>query len=164
MKKITIVLLVAFFAIAAPTLAYTDTHCDCGRMEQRHKIGKKVFKKIHVIMKNKDELKLSENQITEIKKLKVDAKKNLIRKKAEIDVISVDIKSKLWDETIDVSGINKLVDQKYDLKKEKTKSLIGAYAELKKILSKEQKEMLKKLMRHKERMKMRDKERMRCMD
>ena len=105
-------------------------------------------------MKNKDELKLSDNQITGIKNLKVNAKKNLIRKKAEIDVISVDIKSKLWDETIDVSGINKLVDQKYDLKKEKTKSLIAAYAELKKILSKEQKEILKELMRHTDRMKM----------
>ena len=82
----------------------------------------------------------------------------MIRKKAEIDVISVDIRSKLWDETIDVSGINKLVDQKYDLKKEKTKSLIAAYAELKKILSEEQKGILKELMHHKERMKMRHKD------
>jgi hypothetical protein len=158
MKKFTIISLVAFFAIAVPTLAYTGTDCDCKKMKHKDNIEKKVFKKLHVIMKNKDELKLSENQIAEIKKLKVNAKKDLIRKKAEIDVISVDIKSKLWDETIDVSGINKLVDQKYDLKKEKTKSLIAACAELKKILSKEQKEMLKELMRHKERMKMRHKD------
>jgi hypothetical protein len=155
MKKFTVISLVAFFVIAVPVLAYSDTHCDCKKMKHKAKMEEKVFKKLHVIMKNKDELKLSENQITEIRKLKVDAKKDLIRKKAEIDLISVDIKSKLWDETIDVSRINKLVDQKYDLKKEKTKSLIAAYAELKKILSKEQKEMLKGLMRHKERMKMR---------
>jgi Spy/CpxP family protein refolding chaperone len=158
MKKFTIILLVAFLAIAVPTLAYTATDCDCKKMKHKDNIEKKVFKKLHVIMKNKDQLKLSKNQITEIKKLKVDAKKDLIRKKAEIDVISVDIKSKLWDETIDVSGINKLVDQKYDLKKEKTKSLIAAYAELKKILSEEQKGILKELMHHKERMKMRHKD------
>lgn len=164
MKKFTIILLVAFFVIAVPTLAHTDTDCDCRRMEQRHNIGKKVFKKIHVIMKNKDELKLSENQITEIKKLKVDARKDLIRKKAEIDLISVDIKSKLWDETVDVSGINKLVDQKYDLKKEKTKTLIAAYAELKNILSKEQNEMLKELMPHKERRPHKERMKMRCID
>ena len=51
-----------------------------------------------------------------------------------------------------------MLDQKYDLKKEKTKSLIAAYAELKKILSKEQKELLKELVHHKERMKMRHKD------
>ena len=155
MKKFTIVSLVAFFVITMPTLAYTDG--DCKKMKHKDNLKKKVFKKAHIIMKNKDELKLSENQITEIKKLKVNAKKDLIRKKAEIDVISVDIKSKLWDETIDVSGINKLVDQKYDLKKEKTKSLIAAYAELKKILSKEQKEILQELC-HKDRMKMKHKD------
>ena len=154
MKKFTVISLVAFLVIAVPTLAYTDTHCDCKKMKHKAKMEEKVLKKIHMIMKNKDELKLSENQITEIKKLKVDARKDFIRKKAEIEVTIVDIRSKLWDETIDVPGINKLVDQKYDLKKEKTKSLIAAYAELKKILSKEQKETLKELMRHKERMKM----------
>jgi hypothetical protein len=156
MKKFTIVSLVAFFVITLPTLAYTDG--DCKKMKHKDNLEEKVFKKAHMIMKNKDELRLSENQITEIKKIKVNAKKDLIRKKAEIDVISVDIKSRLWDETIDVSGINKLVDQKYDLKKEKTKSLIAAYAELKKILSEEQKGILKELMHHKERMKMRHKD------
>ena len=156
MKKFTIVSLVAFFVITLPTLAYTDG--DCKKMKHKDNLEEKVFKKAHMIMKNKDELRLSENQITEIKKIKVNAKKDLIRQKAEIDVISVDIKSRLWDETIDVSGINKLVDQKYDLKKEKTKSLIAAYAELKKILSEEQKGILKELMHHKERMKMRHKD------
>ena len=153
MKKFTVISLVAFLVIAVPTLAYTDTDCDCKKMRHKAKIEEKVFKKIHVIMKNKDALKLSEDQITQIKKQKVDAKKDFIRKKAEIEVISVDIKSKLWDETIDVSGINKLVDQKYDLKKEKTKSLIAAYAELKKILSEEQKEKLEELMHHTDRIK-----------
>ena len=158
MKKFAIVSLVAFLVIALPALAYTDTDCDCKKMKHKAKMEEKVFKKIHVIMKNKDELKLSENQITEIKKLKVDARKDFIRKKAEIEVSGVDIRSKLWDETIDISSINKLVDQKYDLKKEKTKSLIAAYAELKKILSKEQKEKLEELMCHKDRMKMKHKD------
>ena len=153
MKTFSTVALVAFFVITMPTLAYTDG--DYKKMKHHDNLENKVFKKAHTIMQNKAELKLSDNQITEIKKLKVHAKKDLIRTKAEIDVISVDIKSKLWEETIDVSGTNKLVAKKYDLKKEKTKSLIAAYAELKKILSKEQKEILKELMRHKERMKMR---------
>lgn len=155
MKKFTIVSLVALFVITMPTLAYTDG--DYKKMKHKDNVEAKVFKKADIIMKNKDKLKLSDNQITEIKNLKVNAKKDLIRKQAEIDVISLDIKSKLWDETIDVTGINKLVDQKYDLKKEKTKSLIAAYAELKKILSKEQKEKLKELMHHADRMKMKSK-------
>ncbi|MDY6843668.1 MAG: Spy/CpxP family protein refolding chaperone [Thermodesulfobacteriota bacterium] len=156
MKKLTIVSLVAFFVITMPTLAYTDD--DYKKMKHKDNLEEKVFKKAHIILKNKDELKLSDKQITGIKNLKLNAKKDLIRKKAEIDAISVDIKSKLYDETIDVSGINKLVDQKYDLKKEKTKSLIAAYAELKKILSEEQKEKLEELMSHTDRMKMKRKD------
>ena len=75
MKKFTILSLVALFVITIPTVAYTD--CDCKKMKHKDNLEEKVFKKAHMIMKNRDELKLSESQITEIKKLKVNAKKDL---------------------------------------------------------------------------------------
>ena len=46
-----------------------------------------------------------------------------------------------------IKEINNLVDQKYNLKKEKTKALIAAYAKIKEILSEKQEETLKEIMK-----------------
>jgi len=55
----------------------------------------------------------------------------------------VDIKSKLGEDTIDTKSINKLIDQKYEMKKAKAKSLVEAYAAFQNILSDDQKKKLK---------------------
>ena len=70
-------------------------------------------------------------------------------KEAEIEVIGVDIKAKLWEDPIDVQAINALVDKKYDLKKEKTKYLIATCAALKGILTDSQKDKVKELYKSK---------------
>ena len=48
---------------------------------------------------------------------------------------------------------DKLIDQKYELKKAKAKALIDVYAELKTILSDKQKNKLKKIMKQSQKMK-----------
>ena len=80
-----------------------------------------------------------------IKTLKVEAKKELIRKNAEIKLLEIDIKSAMYADNIDVEAIGKLIDAKYDLKKEKAKNTINKYVELKGILTPEQKDTLKGL-------------------
>ncbi|GAG18917.1 unnamed protein product [marine sediment metagenome] len=108
-------------------------------------LGKKFFFKTHMVLKNQDELGLSDKQVKEIKDLKMKTKKDLIRKKAEIDLVALDIKVAMHEEQIDTGAIDKLIDQKYDLKKEKAKSLVGAYAAVKGTLTDEQKSKLKSL-------------------
>ncbi len=105
----------------------------------------KVFFKAHLLLKNQEELGLSAEQIKKIKKIKIDIKKDLIQKKAKIDLIVVDIKAQIWEDKINTKAINKLIDRKYELKKAKAKSLLQAYVSLKKILTDEQKERLKQL-------------------
>ncbi len=107
--------------------------------------GEKFFSKAHLILKNKEELGLSDKQVKEIKDLKIKTKKDLIRKKAEIDIVALDIKAAMWGKKIDTGAINSLIDKKYDLKKEKAKSLVGACAAIKGILTEEQKDKLKDL-------------------
>lgn len=68
-------------------------------------------------------------------------------KRAEIDVLKIDIKAKLWEDTIDKKGINKLIDKKYELKKEKAKALVDAYAQFNNILTEDQKKTLKTIIR-----------------
>ncbi len=107
--------------------------------------GEKFFSKAHLILKNKEELGLSDKQVKEIKDLKIETKKDLIRKKPEIDIVALDIKAAMWGKKIDTGAINSLIDKKYDLKKEKAKSLVRARAAVNGILTDEQNDKLKGL-------------------
>ena len=55
----------------------------------------------------------------------------------------MDIKEAMWSDNLDLEAINTLIDKKYDLKKAKAKSSIADYAELKGILTEEQKAKMK---------------------
>ncbi len=108
-------------------------------------LEEKISDKAHFLMKNQEELGLSDAQIAQVKDLKMNTKKDMIKRDAEIEILALDIKSALYGDTIDTKAVNTLIDKKYDLKKEKTKVLVGAYAALKEILTKEQKEKMKDL-------------------
>lgn len=140
------VMAVAFLASALilGVTAFEAYACEYCKMESRHQgLEEKFFCKAHLILSNQEELGLSDEQVDNIKELKMKAKKDLIRKDAEIEVAALDIKSEMYKKTIDTSAIGKLIDKKYDLKKEKAKSLVESYAALKGILTEEQKEKMK---------------------
>lgn len=105
----------------------------------------KVSRKACFLLKNKEELGLSDKQVQEIKELKLNAKKDTIKKNAEIEVLALDIKAGLHKGTADSAALDKLIDAKYKLKAEKAKSVVGAYAALKGVLTKPQKEKMKEL-------------------
>ncbi len=151
MKK-TQAVLIGMFVVVLTFFSISMSYAKDGGHGHKYGLEEKVFKKMHLALKNQEQLGLSDEQYDKIKTLKINTKKDLIKRHAEIDLIGVDIKSKLWDETIDVKGINKLIDEKYNLKKEKAKALIAVYAQLKTILSKEQKEKFKKLMQYRDKM------------
>jgi len=85
-----------------------------------------------------DKLKLTDEQLDQIKDLKVALKKDLIRKKAEVKVIKIEIHSLMYEKEIDLAAINKLIDQKYEIKKAKSKMVVDSCVKLKKILTEEQ--------------------------
>lgn len=105
----------------------------------------KFFHKAHYVLKNEKALGLSDEQVSAIVKLKIETKKNLIRQKADAKIVGVDIKSALYDDKIDTDKVNKLIDQKYEVKKSLAKSLVDSLAKLKGILSEEQLKKLKEL-------------------
>ncbi|MFC1624182.1 Spy/CpxP family protein refolding chaperone [Candidatus Omnitrophota bacterium] len=141
-----ILVLVLSFAVPA-TYAY-----DCGKSKGKGHSSKgldeKIFYKAHFILKNEEELGLSDEQVKEIKDLKIKTKKDLIKSKAEIELAALDVKTKLWEDVIDTEAISGLIDKKYELKKAKVKSLVEAYAALKNILTEDQKKTLKSLWRN----------------
>ena len=146
MNKKTVIASFLAVALLLNVTAFEAWAFGGGKTKERYKgLEKKFFYKTHMMLKNQDELGLSDKQVEKIKGLKIETKKDLIRKNAEIDVIALDIKAAMWDEQIDTGAIDKLIDKKYDLKKEKAKSLVGAYAAVKGILTSGQKDKLKDL-------------------
>ena len=141
MKKLFVVLLAVALSVG---FLQTVSFAEKGKMgERKGHQGKmstedELFRKIKKITMHQDELGITDEQLAKIKTLKMDLKKDLIRKDADIEVLALDIKAALSEDQIDLGKVNKLIDQKSDVKKAKPKSVIAALAELKKAISKDQ--------------------------
>lgn len=141
-RRLVIAVLFVCVALLA-THVYAEGH---GKMKGGHgDFEGKFYKKAMLIVKNQEELGLSDEEVKKIKDLKVATKKDLIRKKAEIEVLGLDIMAAMWEDTINLEAVNTLIDKKYELKKQKTKSIVAACVALKGILTEEQQEKLKSL-------------------
>ena len=71
----------------------------------------------------------------------------MVRKKADIKRFTIDIKTELAKNSIDTKAVGKLMKKKYAVKMDKAMVLVNAYAELKKILTDEQKKRLGAMIR-----------------
>ena len=103
------------------------------------------FKKIFLIDENEEKLGISEDQYSALKKLRLETKKSLIMKEAEIEVNEVDLDGQLGDDTWEAQILNGLIDKKFDLKKEEAKIVLNAFVALKSTLTEEQQHMLREL-------------------
>ena len=103
----------------------------------------KFFHFAHSILENYEELGLTDEDAKKVRELKIGTKKSLIRNKAEVELLMVDIISSLYAAKPEISEINKLIDKKFDIKKAGMKKLITSFVGLKKLLSKEQMKQVK---------------------
>ncbi len=139
-KYFVIPFLVAVLLLSG-TMSFADGNSK-GKHGDKSWFESKILKKAGFALKNKDELGLTDEQYKKIKKIKYATKKEIIKSNAEVDLLVVDIKMQLWEEKINVPAIDKLIDQKYEIKKAKAKKLVQAYADLKSSLTEEQTEKL----------------------
>jgi len=138
---------IAVLIVILTCFLVTSSYADSYNKSRHHgySLDKKFVNKISLALKNQEELGLSDKQYEKLKTLKMNTKKDLIKRNADIDIIGVDIKGKLWEDPIDKKGINKLIDQKYELKKAKAKALVESYATFQTILTDDQKKKLKEI-------------------
>lgn len=101
-------------------------------------LAEKFFHFAHAILENREEIGISEDDARKIKDLKIRTKKDLIKDGADIEILGVDIFSRLWEEKIDLAEVEKLIDKKFELKRESLKKLIRAFVAIKKMLSRDQ--------------------------
>ncbi|MCD4780301.1 MAG: hypothetical protein K8S27_07120 [Candidatus Omnitrophica bacterium] len=135
------------------TCDFRERSCDHrgGCRKDKKFLEDKLMKIFHVIYEYQEEMGVTDEQLSQIKAIKVALKKELIQKKADVEVVMVDFYALLHEDELDLETIIKLVDQKYEAKKSKLKKLVLTYAELKKILSKKQMDQLKELKHGKKR-------------
>lgn len=141
MKRQLWVLMLFVFLFSAPAWA-GGKYGKCGKEMD---LDQKFYMMSSMVFKNAEKLGLSEEQKEAVKENKYALKKDLVRKKAEIELVCIDISSELWKDTVNAEAVNALVDRKYQLKAEKKKAIVNAYAGLVNSLSMEQKDELKSL-------------------
>lgn len=136
---------------AVPLAAANQHGMDGGKhgWGKKDDLKAKFFHKTHFLLEHADELGLDEPKQEQIKDLKYKVKKELIRTDADIEVLKIDIDRLLMVHAIDVAAVNQLVDQKYELKKNRTKFLVQSLADLKLMLSEDQYKTMKELYKQK---------------
>ncbi len=154
MKKVVLIFVVAFFAIAAMQLNAFADRCPMDKCKMMSKneskwckmdLDKMFMMKAQFILANATDIALNDDQIEKINNLKYMAKKKLIQQDADIKSYFLDAMQELAKPDIDVAVLNSIVDKKYAVKIQKAKDLVSEYAELKKILTKDQAKKLKEI-------------------
>ena len=140
MRKIFTLLMVLCLVFSFSVFAFADNK-DWHR--KKDGMESKICKKIHMAMKYGEELGLTDEQQDQIKDLNIKLKKDMIQYNAKIDIVKIDIKSKLWNNKIDQVQVDKYINEKYDIKKAKAKVLISYLIDFKSIFSEDQMKQLK---------------------
>jgi len=144
MRKFYVIMTAALLAVSLTTVP-AFANAGYGYQGKSMSTEKKIYKKVHMLSEHQQEVGVSDDQLKKLKALKLALKKDLIKMDADIDVVKLDIKAAMAEDTIDLNALNALVDRKYEVKKARAKRVMAAYAELKNALSKDQKTKLKAL-------------------
>ena len=103
------------------------------------------MKKAHFFLENKAKLGLTADQVSQIKTMRTNMVKTMIRNKAEQEIFMLDMKTKLSEPVLDVEGINTMIDQAMAGMSTGAKGSVAALAELKGLLTEEQMTKAKEL-------------------
>ncbi|MBL7073381.1 MAG: Spy/CpxP family protein refolding chaperone [Candidatus Omnitrophica bacterium] len=148
-KCLTAIVLVALFACFTVTQtahAYGKHSGYSGKKGHGCSMSEGKFNcTLSKVLNKKKELVLNPEQISQIKKLSSEVKKNLITRDAKIKTLKVEIDTLMWEFPFSSEGVNELVAQMYSLKTEKTQYVISAYSRLEAILTEDQIQKLKDL-------------------
>lgn len=117
--------------------------CDSGKGHQDWGLDEKFFHKAEFILSNEKAIGLSEDQVQSIETQKLEFKKMLITREAEIEIAALDIKAVAYGYPIDEDALVQAVAQKYKLKQAKGEAAARAYAKLRNTLSAEQNTAMK---------------------
>lgn len=105
----------------------------------------KILQKSKFLLEHADAIGLSEQQVADIKAIKLDTKKTSVRIAAEMKVFELDVQAKLSAPNLDVEGLNAMIDTASQGMSTGAKASIATYAKLRSLLSEEQQKKAKEL-------------------
>lgn len=150
MKKIAALFLVTLLSLSLAQPAMADCkggQCPLkkkcsGSHERGEKYGcpvvTKIMKKAHFLLDKQQELGLSEEQVKNIKAIKMETKKAHIRQQAEMKIFHLDLKQKLSESEVDAEGLNAMMDSAAEGFATNGKASVASYIKLKAVLTPEQ--------------------------
>ena len=160
MKRQFVLVLALLLAFAVPSaMANHDGKCarggdkhecskvgDCGGQEESGcPIVSKLMKKSGFYLKNADEIGLSEDQVKQIKAIKLEAEKDEILGGAQMKVAFLDIESKMSADPVDQEALNAVVEGLSTSMNQGAKKTIKLYVDLKSVLTADQKKKAKEI-------------------
>ncbi len=111
----------------------------CGHASSPCPIAAKFCQKVCWILEHKDELGLTDDQIAQIKALDLEVEKNSIRGMAEMQIFALEMENRLGQDKVDVEALESMIDSGMAGMALGAKSTVKAYADLKAIITPEQK-------------------------
>lgn len=159
-KSILSFLLVVAFASAALLAgdAYAGKGPGCGHkdkcmkcaMQAKECMATQLKDKVGLLMDHKQMLGINDKQVADIKAAKKAAIKELIQRKADVDIIMVDAKSEMYKDMMDLAAINGLIDQKYAAKAAYAKAYVKGISDIQQVLSPDQRAKWKAIVKEAE--------------
>ena len=86
-------------------MGHKKGHGDHGSGAMHDRAHEKAMKFFKHILKNKEAMSLTDEQVQQLRDLKINYKKNRIRMKADVDVAEVDLHVLLWDDKAKLADI-----------------------------------------------------------
>lgn len=119
---------------------------DCGKKGGSEcPIASKLMKKAGFYLENADAIGLTDDQVNQIKAIKMDAKKEMILGGAQMEVAMLDMESKMYGDPIDTAALEQLIDKNMAAMSAGAKKMVQQYAALKQVLNADQKKKAKEV-------------------
>lgn len=142
MIKRTLVVLMALFMLVSYSFLDAQKGPERGDMMKRGRDGMRMAERnmfpAHILLKMKDKIQLTDQQVQKIEKLKADFEEYRIRAGADIDVLELKLGDYLKKENIKRAEVEKMVRKVSDLKTEMQIAQINHLLDLKELLTPEQ--------------------------
>lgn len=139
MKKVILFILAAVLSVSFFSFSQDAE----GRKASSGPLEDKFNAKVNKILTQKEQLKLTEEQVKRIEALKLEVNKNLTKQDADIETLTVEINTFMWEAPLDLEKTNALVAEKHELVKKKDQYLLFSMDKLNKILTSKQHTRLK---------------------
>ncbi len=101
-------------------------------------IVKKFLMTAHEYLEHRKQIGLSEQQVSDIKGMKLEMKKSMIRNMANMQVFMLDMKQQLSATTLNSEAINSMIDQQMSTMAAGAKETVAAYVKLRSVLTADQ--------------------------